>query len=277
MVNSVNTNASAMIALQNLNATQQDLEATQNRVSTGLKIAGAKDNAAVFAVAQGMRGDSAALGVVKLSLDRAQSIGDVAIAAAETISDLFIQLREKAVAAMDDSIDNAARTAYEADFQSIVSQVKQIIDDAKFDGANLLDNSSPGGIDFIADAEGVDTLTLPTEDFSFSGSIITLTNAADLSTATNAGTAMSAINTSLTNINGALARLGAATKQIENHAGFVTRLQDTLSAGVGNLVDADLAKESAKLQALQVKQQLGVQSLSIANQSPQTILSLFQN
>ena len=277
MVNSVNTNASAMIALQNLNATQKDLEATQNRVSTGLKIAGAKDNAAVFAVAQGMRGDSAALGVVKLSLDRAQSIGDVAIAAAETISDLFIQLREKAVAAMDDSIDNAARTAYEADFQSIVSQVKQIIDDAKFDGANLLDNSSPGGIDFIADAEGVDTLTLPTEDFSFSGAIITLTNAADLTSAANASSAMSAINASLTNINGALARLGAATKQIENHASFVTRLQDTLTAGVGNLVDADLAKESAKLQALQVKQQLGVQSLSIANQSPQTILSLFQN
>ncbi len=277
MVNSVNTNSSAMVALQNLNATSKDLEATQNRVSTGLKISGAKDNAAVYAVAQNMRGDAAALGVVKSSLDRAQSIADVAMAASETISDLFIQLREKALAAVDESLDASGRSAYQADFASLLDQVTQIVGNAKFDGANLLDNSSPAGIDFIADADGTQTLTLPAQNFSLGGAIISLSATNDLSTPTNAQTALSAIQNSLTNINGSLAQLGAASKQIENHSSFVTRLADTLTEGVGSLVDADLGKESAKLQALQVKQQLGVQSLSIANSSPQTILSLFQN
>ncbi|MEM6627581.1 MAG: flagellin [Pseudomonadota bacterium] len=273
---SVHTNSSAMVALQNLNATNRDLEATQQRVSTGLKVQGAKDNASVFAVAQNMRGDTAALGVVQASLDRAQSIADVAIAAGETISDLFIQLREKATASMDPSIDAAARSAYAADFNAIAQQVKNIIDDAEFDGANLLNNSLTGGIEFIADADATDTLTLTSEDFSFSGSIISLTSTATLGSVSSSQAALSAINSSLTNINSALARLGASAKQMENHSLFVTKLQDTLTEGVGNLVDADLAKESATLQALQVKQQLGVQALSIANQAPQTLLSLFQ-
>ncbi|MAP95422.1 MAG: flagellin [Ponticaulis sp.] len=276
MVSSIHTNSAAMSALQTLKATNADLETTQNRISSGFKVAGTRDNAAVYAVAQNMRGDVAALTAVKTSLDRANSITDVAIAAGETISDLLIQMREKAVAAKDPSIDSVAREAYSEDFESILRQISTIVGDAEFDGANLLDGSLTNGIAFLADAGASDTLTVDTENMSLGGTIITLSALADLTTVTRSSHAVTALNTSLDNVNSALARLGSSANRLDSHIGFVQRLQDNLTSGVGNLVDADLSKESARLQALQVKQQLGVQALQIANQNPQTILSLFQ-
>jgi len=276
MVNSVHTNKGAMVALQNLTMAGQQLEMTQNRISTGLRVAGAQDNAAIYAVAQNMRGDVAALSVVKTSLDRAASIADVAIAAGETVSDLLIQMREKAVAALDPSIDNEARAAYQSDFAAIREQIVQIVGNAEFDNANLLDDSISGGIEFLTNADATDTLTLRTESFSLGGSILTFNGSADLSTISAASAALGLVADSLVNVNAALARLGSASRQIDSHSTFITKLQDKLQGGIGDLVDADMGKESSRLQALQVKQQLSVQSLSIANQSPQTILSLFR-
>lgn len=273
---SVHTNTSAMIALQNLNKTNEEITGVQNRINTGLKVSGAKENSSVFAVAQGMRSDIGALTSVSASLDRAVSIGDVAIAAGESISDLLIQMREKATAAMDPSIDTFSRQAYDADFKSLLEQVQVILQNAEFDGANLLDGSLTNGIAFLADADAARSVTLDTQDMSISGAIITLASTASLGTTTLAGNVVSAIQTSLDNVNQALANLGSDVKKMEAHRTFVGKLMDSLNEGVGNLVDADLAKESAHLQALQVKQQLGVQALSIANSEPQIILSLFQ-
>lgn len=275
MVLSVHTNKSALLALQNLNKTNADLATAQTRINTGLKVAGAKDNAAVYAVAQGMRADTGALNAVSTSLDRATSIADVALAAGESISDLLVEMREKATAAMDPSLDTFSRNAYDADFKALVEQIEVIIQNAEFDGANILDGSISGGIEFLADADAARSLTLKTQDLSFSGSVITLSQTASLGSASLAAQTVSAIKTSLDNVNQALANLGSDLKKLEAHNTFVTKLQDSLEVGVGNLVDADLARESARLQALQVKQQLGVQALSIANGQPQIILSLF--
>jgi len=275
MALTVQTNVSAMLALQNLNKTNLDLQATQNRINTGLKIAGAKDNSSVFAVAQSMRADIGALGSVKTSLDRAVSIGDVAIAAGEAISDLLIEMREKATAAMDASIDSFSRAAYDSDFKALINQIQVILQNADFDGANMLNGSISGGIAFLADADAARSVTLNTQDMSFSGTIITLSGTASLGTVTLAASAVSFVNASLDNVNAALARLGSDLKKMEAHRTVIGKLSDSLTAGVGNLVDADLAKESAQLTALQVKQQLGVQALSIANSEPQIILSLF--
>lgn len=275
MALSVQTNVSAMLALQNLNKTNMDLQTTQNRINTGLKVGGAKDNSSVFAVAQSMRADIGALGSVKSSLDRAVSIGDVALAAGEAISDLLIEMREKATAAMDASIDSFARAAYDSDFKALVNQIQVILQNADFDGANMLNGSITGGIAFLADADAARSVTLSTQDMSFSGAIITLSSTASLGTVTLAASAVSFVNESLDNVNAALARLGSDLKKMEAHRTFIGKLNDSLTAGVGNLVDADLAKESAQLTALQVKQQLGVQALSIANSEPQIILSLF--
>lgn len=276
MTLSVHTNQSALIALQNLNKTNSSLTDVQNRISTGLKINDAKDNASVWSIAQGQRADIGALGAVKMSLDRATSITDVTLAAGQSISDLLVEMKAKVVAAMDPSIDTQSRTALNSDFQSLMKQVAQVIDSATFDGANILNGSQPADIQFIASADATAFITLAVKDMTLSGSIISLGFAESLGTVTAATTALSLLNTSLDAVNQALGEIGSQAKQIEAHNTFVTKLNDVLETGVGHLVDADVAKESARLQALQVQQQLGAQALSIANTAPQIILSLFK-
>ncbi|WP_421791054.1 flagellin [Hyphobacterium sp.] len=274
MTLSIHTNAAAMVALQNLNKTNNELADVQTKLNTGLRVGGAKDNAAVFAVAQGMRSDIRALTAVQSSLDRSVSIADVALAAGEAISDLLVQMREKATAAMDPSIDTFSRQAYDADFKALIDQISVILQNAEFDGANILNGSITGGIEFLADADASRSITLRSQDLSLGGAVITLAASASLGTVTLATAAVSSIQASLDNVNQSLANLGSDAKKMEAHRTFVGKLMDSLTEGVGNLVDADLAKESARLQALQVKQQLGVQSLSIANSQPQIILNL---
>jgi len=276
MTISVNTNKSALTALQNLNKTNDAMADTQNRVNTGLKIANAKDNAAVWAIAQGQRADIGALGAVRMSLDRAQSIAEVSMTAGETISDLLVELKEKVVAAMDTSLDTASRTALNSDFKSLLRQIQQVTGNAAFDGANLLDGSAGANIQFLANAEATQRITLSSQNLSLGGSILTIGSTATINTVTSATAILGSLNTSISQVNQALGNLGSQTKQIEAHLSFVNKLTDTLEAGVGNLVDADLAKESARLQGLQVKQQLGAQALSIANQAPQIVLQLFR-
>jgi len=276
MAISVHTNKSALTALQNLNKTNDSLAETQNRINTGLKIGNAKDNASVWSIAQGQRADIGALSAVTMSLNRAQSISEVSMTAGESVSDLLVQLKEKVVAAQDTSLDATSRGALNADFKAILRQIGQIVSNSEFDGANILNGSITGSIRFLANADANAYVTLSTQNMSFGGSIITLASTASISTVTLAAAALGSLTTSMTNVNQALGNLGAQAKQIEAHNKFVGKLQDVLQAGVGNLVDADLAKESARLQALQVQQQLGAQALSIANQAPQIVLQLFK-
>ncbi|MEQ7155554.1 flagellin [Brevundimonas aurifodinae] len=276
MSNSVHTNASAAIALQNLARTNENLSGVQSRISTGLKVQGAKDNAAIWAIAQQQRADTSALSAVRQSLDRATSIADVALAAGESISDLLNQLKEKVVAAKDTSLKTQSRELLDADFKALLRAISSAVENAAFDGGNILDGSLTNGLKFLANADATSFITLSSKDLSLSGSIISLGLADSLLTVTGATTALNKLDDSITALNKSLGDIGAQAKQIAAHTTFVSKLTDTLEAGIGNLVDADLAKESARLQALQVQQQLGAQALSIANQSPQIILSLFQ-
>jgi|Wag4MinimDraft_19_1082662.scaffolds.fasta_scaffold04457_2 flagellin len=272
----INTNKSAMVALQNLNSTSDKLGVTQNKVGTGLRIATSKDNSSIWAIAQNQRADIGGLSSVKMGLDRAQSIGDVALTAGQSISELLVQMKEKVVAAQDASITTTSRRALDADFKSLLAQISQVIRNASFDGADLLDNSLPGGLRFLADADATTYVTLANQDLSLGSTIITLASTSSITSTTLASNALSQLQASIGNVSLALARMGAQVRQIENHNKFVGKLSDSIEAGIGNLVDADLAKESARLQALQVQQQLGAQALSIANQSPNIILSLFR-
>jgi len=275
MAISVNTNAGALVALQNLNATNGQLEVTQNRISTGLKVANAKDNGGIFAIAQKLRGDVRSLDVVSQSLSRVQSLVDVSAATGQAISDLLISLKEKALAATDTSLDSTSRTALNEDFKALRDQISTIVNNASFNGTNLINNST-NSVAALANASGSASLTVLDEALQLSGSIVTVTTTEQINTITNAKAALTAVNASLTNVNSALARLGTKSKALEIQSNFVTKLSDALTTSIGSLVDADLAKESANLQALQVKQQLGVQALSIANKAPQTILSFFR-
>jgi flagellin len=273
--NSVNTNVGAMVALQNLNATNMELSQTQSRINTGKKVANAKDNGAVWAIAQTQRGTSQALNAVKDSLARGQSTIDVAIAAGESVSDLLLQMKEKALAASDATLDTTSRSALNEDFKALRDQIAKAVSNADFNGSNLIKTGATA-IAALANADGSSKITVAAEVMALGGSIVTVAAAGSIGTVTTATAMIATVSTSITNTGAALARLGTKAKAYEAHATFVGKLQDSLDAGVGNLVDADLAKESAKLQALQTKQQLGVQALSIANTSTQSLTRLFQ-
>ncbi|MBL4789173.1 MAG: flagellin [Kordiimonadaceae bacterium] len=274
MAFSVNTNAGAFIALQNLTKTNKELEITQNRINTGLKVSSAKDNGAVFAIAQDLRGDIAGLNAVKSSLDRASSELDVALAAGEAVSDLLIELKEKAVAAKDTGLDTSSRSALNSDFIELRDQITSIVSNADFNGANAV-KSGGSAISAITNPDGSNTTTIAAQDLSLSGANVTLTTTQSIGTATLASAAVTVVSVSAANVTAALSTLGSGAERLSIQKTFVGKLSDTIEIGIGNLVDANLAEESANLTAQQVKQQLGLQALSIANQSPGRVVSLF--
>ena len=378
---SVNTNAGAFTALQNLNQTTAELGATQSRINTGLKVASAKDSGSIYAIAQTLRGDVAGFNAVNGSLDRARSEVDIAIAGAEAISDLLIQAREKAVAAKDDGLDDDSRNSLDSDFQQLLAQIDSIATNATFNGKNLLTGdrvtaltSADGSTSISASITSLtgsslsiagtsiasstptantavtagfgspfssgDTLNAlnnymdanfnalynngalydqSTGDFtnsngadsadqtafalgtalgvspgvlSSSGNFIyldsgslyiegsgasaTFTASATSSSGGDADAAVTAIDAAIDTVNTQLSTLGSTSNRLEIQQGFTGQLSDSIEVGIGNLVDANLAKEAATLQSLQSKQQLGLQALSIANQAPGTVLSLFR-
>ncbi len=420
---SVNTNYGALVALQSLNQTTKDLSEVQNRVNTGLKVASAKDNGAVFAIAEGQRTRVASLGAVMDGMDRATSVIDVGLSAGEAIGDILKQLKEKSVAAQATDLSTDQRAALQADFNALRNQIDQIANAATFNGSNLVnggnltggatqfnvltsDGAGGGGgryslqglafddgsgnpfssaaqlddatgltigatdqlefsivngnetttftidvdatdtiSDFVsrvasasdgrvtaayddqtgrvtysaaeaftvtytdgaavpsavddsgfldggagtaagtmavavAPGSGSNSLTVSGFDFRLGGAsgqaLNTVTSALNISTASGASAAVNAIDTALTALNRDLATMGAQSKALDVQKTFLGKLSDSIEAGIGNLVDADLAKESARLQSLQVKQQLGAQALSIANSAPSIVLSFFR-
>jgi flagellin len=275
MTFSVNTNGGALVALQYLSATQGQLNQTQSAINSGMKVATARDDGAIYAIAQNQRGAVAGYTSVINSINNATSSVDVALSAGQSISDLLIQLKAKALAASDSSLDTASRQALNANFTALRDQITTIVKNAVFNGFNLVDGST-NQITALASADGTRRITTQAQDMKLSGTIVTMKATSTISTQAKASALVATIQTSLTNVNAALAKLSSGAAKFSIQGTFVQKLSDTLTQGIGNLVDANMAQESAMLQSLQVKQQLGVQALSIANQAPQTILSLFR-
>ncbi|WP_395670707.1 flagellin [Phenylobacterium sp.] len=273
MPNSVNTNVGAMVALQNLNSTNAELVTTQARINTGKRVSSAKDNGAIWAIAQNQRSTANSLNAVKESLQRGQSTVDVAISAGETISELLLQMKEKSLAASDTTLDTASRTALNDDFVSLRDQITKAVENAVFNGANMVEASGTT-VEALANADATSVITVAAQDLSLAGIGVGATDS--INTQSDAEAMIATINSAIEDVSSKLSKLGTGSKSLGSHLNFVMKLQDTLEAGVGNLVDADLAKESAKLQALQTKQQLGIQALSIANQSSSILLGLFR-
>ena len=401
---SVNSNYGASIALQSLSSTNKELGEIQNRISTGLKVSSARDNGAVYAIAEGQRSRVSSVAAVKDGIDRASSTVDVALAAGKSVGDILQRLKSKAVAAQADDLTSDQRAALQADFTSLRSQIDTIANAAQFNGANLAlggtslnvlisdlggsvaatsDGVQTGGLtaplsgsalitaagdaggdiadgdlitfaltdsvnagtftiaveltagmtvdgfveavnansggkisasyddttgeftylindtaydDLAITSDGTDgtnigdgvatatvssagsnTFAVSGSDFSLSGSILSSIASTDISTSTaSATTASNAIDTAITDLNNAMATMGSQAAALDIQNDFLSKLSDVVEQGIGNLVDADLAKESARLQSLQIKQQLGAQALSIANQAPSLILSFFR-
>jgi flagellin len=272
---SVNTNAGALVALQNLTATSQALQQTQNEVSTGLAVSSPQDNGAIWAIAQNERGTSQSLNAVIQSLQRAQSTVSVATSAGTSVSNLLNQLKTIALSASDTSLDATSFQAYNSQFQSVLGQISKVVNNSDFNGVNMI-KSGGTTVYALATANG-GQLTVNALDLSLGGANLAgLTATTTLGTATLAAAMVTTIQTAITAVNSGLGNLGTGSTALQNQLTFVQNLQDTLDTGVGNLVNANLGKESAQLTALQTKQQLGIQALSIANQSSSVLLSLFR-
>src|ERR1700722_14278868 len=200
-----NTNTGAMTALQYLNQTQGQLDQTQSEINSGLKVATAKDNGAIYAIAQNQRGAVAGLQSVINSLNNGSSSIDVALSAGQSISDLLIQLKQQALSAADPSLDTASRQALNSSFQALLGQITTIVSNASFNGCNLV-NGSTQQLTALASADGSRRITVAAQNMSLSGSVVTVATAASISTMASASTLVATIQTSLTNVDAALAK-----------------------------------------------------------------------
>jgi flagellin len=314
-MNSINTNIAAMTALQSLQQTSKDMLTTQSRISTGLRVASASDNAAYWSIATSMRSDSSTLSTVQDALGLGKGTVNVAYTAMDSSIDLVSQLKDKLAAALGPGVD---RSKVQSDITELQNQLKGVADSASFSGENWLSvDSSVTGYNatksivssFTRDSSGtvsIGYITVDTSDavlFDSSsatgaggildsqrdstGAVVTtggtsimdidITNLTDSAAdqATLQGY-IQAVSSAFDEMTKAATGLGANQTRINLQSDFVSTLMDSITTGISQLVDADMNEESTKLQALQVKQQLGVQALSIANQSSQNILSLFK-
>ncbi|MEY3730235.1 MAG: hypothetical protein RLZZ57_991 [Pseudomonadota bacterium] len=274
---SVNTNTQAVLALQGLAKTDKELGVVQKRVSSGLRVADARDDGGAFAAALSVRSDVAGLTAVNEQLGGVKGIVETTFAALNKVSDTMKNLRQVVTRLADSSISTDQRAQYETQFSALTSQITNFIQDSKYNGRTLLSTSSVlgGGDIAVLRNENADTFDIAAVD----GAAIStaLTTSGLVGTASGAATFLTTVFTEQeTNVATALNQFGSDLQYVDNQIGFNSDKIDALNSGLGALVDADLAKESAKLQALQVRQQLGIQTLGLANQGPQVLLSLFR-
>lgn len=277
MVDGVSNSSGALSALQSFQAARRELGAAEGRVGSGEAVSTPTDDPAAYHAAAAFRGQIGGLKAVSLSLGRAQSIADTALAAGEQVSLLLQQMREKAAGAINNDLSPDQRAAFDVEFAEMRLRLDAFISNASFDGANLLDGSLPNGVRFIADAEGETSLTLPGRNFRAGFGVVELTPDQNLATPERALAAYESLGRSIENVGSELAAMAKDARRIETQIGFVGRLADVLAAGVGRLVDADLAVESALIQALQVRQSLAGEAIGIANSAPRSLLQLFRS
>ncbi|MBW6398552.1 flagellin [Roseomonas sp. HJA6] len=274
-LNSVNTNAGAMVALQSLNRTNTDLATTQKRISTGFRVNDAKDDGAAFAVAQTVRADVAGLTAANEQLGGTKGILDTALSGLTKVSETMVNVRATLVRLADDTLNAEQRAQYETQYEALRTQITNFITDATYNGRTLLSTAAPEGGDIATTRnESGTTYTLTAVDGA--GTLIIAAAPTDAATAQAALAAGGDFETVQSAVSDALNTFGSDSRYLDSQIAYNKDKADSLEAGLGALIDADLAKESARLQSLQIRQQLGTQALSIANQAPQTLLSLFR-
>jgi flagellin len=282
--NSINTNSGAVVALQSLNRTNDQLDVVQKRVSTGYRVADARDDGGAFAVAQKVRGDIAGVTSANEQLGAAKGLLDTTLSGLNRVSDTMATIRGVVVKLADNNVTGALRTSYEEQYTQLRNQVGGFINDSTYNGVSLLGVSEN---ESGATAAAGSSVTVIRNEIGGNISIAGQASGAfDLDD--GAGNDAAAWTTYLTGtgagslagteqaVNTALNTYGNASKTVVNQIGFNKDKIDALESGLGALIDADLAKESARLQSLQIRQQLGATALSAANSGPQFLLSLFR-
>ena len=281
-LNSVVTNESAMIALQSLDRTNANLATVQKQVSTGYRVADAVDDGAAYAIAQGIRSTIGALSSANQQLGNSQGLLSTTKSGLNNISNTMTSMRDVLVKLSDSSVTGADRTNYTAQYTSMLANVQTFIQDANYDNKTLIGNTSTSNGAFgrlaVARNESGSSYGLATFGGSeLYGSInFTATQLAGASTVAALITASGTFLNQFNAVSTALNTVGSETNYVNNQVSYNSDKIDSLNSGIGSLVDADLAKESAALQSLQIRQQLGTQTLSIADQAPAALLTLFK-
>jgi flagellin len=272
-VNSIVTNASAFVALRNMTNITNSLQTTQNRVSTGLRVSNAIDDSSSFAIAQGIRTELKAYSAVSQGLNNTKGIGKVALAGTTGVSNLLGDIRAKMTELSNEGITAAQRTILASDFDKLMSQAGNFIANADFNGVNVLETAQTS-ISTLSNLNG-GSLTLNHQDLQTTAEALAAISVATGATITSA--AITSEFTALeTAVNTALGGLGADVRALNLQTDFLSDISSATEEGLGNIVDADMARESARMTALQVQQQLSVQTLGIINQAPNSLLGLFR-
>jgi flagellin len=273
---SVVTNTGSLLAHKYLRDTDKQLQQTQSRVASGLRVATSYDDASTFAVAEGLRANIKGYTAVEGALGSFKAYAKVAVTAAETVSRKLEDVASKIVQLADESLNASQRSAYQTELNALAVEVAAYINQAQYNNVNILTSATTASVKTVANID-LSSISIAGQGVTTTAaSIFGFASATSITNNANAVTANTALNTYKAKIDTALANLGAVIKNIEGQQEFINQVNETVQIGLGDLVDADLAKESARLQSLQVRQQLGVQSISIANQSPQTLLGLLR-
>ncbi|MEI7710868.1 MAG: flagellin [Rhodospirillales bacterium] len=281
-LNSVNTNVGAMIALESLNKTNSMLASVQKQVSTGYRVADSTDDGAAYAIAQNVRSTVGALTSANQQLGGVQGLLSTTQSGLNNISNTMSSMRNVLVKLSDGNVQGNDRINYEKQFNSMLSNVKTFVQDASYNGKTLIGDltGSNGTFARVAVARNESGSSYGIATFSGSalyGSIaFTTTQMNGASTIAALITATGTFMNQLNSVGQALNTVGSSTNYVTNQISYNSDKVSSLNSGLGSLVDANLAQESAQLQALQIRQQLGTQALSLANQAPQTLLSLFK-
>jgi flagellin len=285
-LNSVNTNMGAMVALQSLEATQSQLAVTQKQISTGFRVADSTDDGAAYAIAQSIRSTVGALTSANQQLGTASGLLSTTQSGLNNISNTMASMRDVLVKLSDSSISGSERTNYVQQYNSMLQNVQTFVQDADYNGKTLIGNMSTASGTFgrvaVARNENGSTYGIATFGGSELYNAITFTAVLAYTGVTAAGSAAALITatgtfiTEMNDVGTALNNVGSSINYVNNETTYNNDKIDSLNSGLGSLVDADLAKESAQLTALQIRQQLGTQALSLANQAPQSLLSLFK-
>ncbi|WP_341705700.1 flagellin [Ferrovibrio sp.] len=289
MANSVNTNGGALVALSSLRANTATLDRTSKQVQTGLRIADQNDDAAIFAIAQGVRANVKAYASVQSSLSAGIGLGEVALAGANRIYDLVSDIQGKIANLADGSLSTAQQNVYRNDIVRLIDSINQIVQQADYNGKNLLSGdaqASTATITFVADVNGT-TLNYSTpyrldwDSDAFLGPNVLFPGTTDVyenifENPPDTATALVGLNAFKSRLDSMASTVAAQKRALEQQKDFVDNLVDAMKGGLGSLVDADVAAESAALESGKVAQQLSIQSLSIANQQPNVLLTLLR-
>jgi flagellin len=275
MISSLNTNSGSNSAINSFGSAQSAVHSAQKRIATGMKVADAYDNGAAFSVAEGLRGDTAALGAANERLAVGKGMIDVAVKASQFISSSMSDVKATLVKLSDSSLSERDRANYQAQYNSQVKDIGAFVKDAKYNGVNLLQQG--GQNQKIASNGSGGSVTVQAQDLE--SSVANVLSGADVSSASAAAALLQpggAFAQAEDGLGSAMNSLSSNARSVNNSIKGNSSIMDATDAGLSEIVDADLAKEAALLSAAQAKQQLAGVSLSISNQSSQSLLSLFQ-